>query len=231
MRRMVALALAPLLIATRAPEPGLTDPHIQSIEFVPNEVVLLRGAVGWQIMLEFGGDERIENVSIGDALAWQVTPNKRARNLFLKPLIKNAATNMTVVTYMRRYRFELETTPRLRDTPWVVSFAYPREVVEAVEEPLPEPAAPVNLRYTLAGDRSLMPLRVWDDGTMTYFEFPAGVAFPAIFAGGPGKDESLVNSMTRGRVVVVQQTDGRFTLRCGKRFATVTYAPIGKKAS
>ena len=78
--------------------------------FDPDEVVQLRGALGWQIMIEFGSDERIENVSIGDSLAWQVTPNKRARNLFLKPLMKNATTNMTVVTDRRRYAFSLETT-------------------------------------------------------------------------------------------------------------------------
>lgn len=64
MRRLLCIALL-MLTAARVPEPGITDPHIQSIAYVPDEVVLLRGAVGWQIMLEFGPDERIENVSIG----------------------------------------------------------------------------------------------------------------------------------------------------------------------
>ena len=180
-------------------------------------------------MLEFGSDERIENVSIGDALAWQVTPNKKARNLFLKPLIKNAQTNMTVVTDRRRYAFSLETTPRLRTTPWVVRFAYPQEVIEAIEEPpLPPPPA-LNHGYALAGAAALLPARVWDDGLMTYFEFAADKSIPAIFAGGPGKDESLVNSLTRGRVIVVQQTGARFTLRTGKQVATVTAGAGGKK--
>ena len=228
MRLIVLLAILPLLLAARLPEPGMADPHIQSVAFVPDEVILLRGALGWQIMVEFGADERIENVSIGDALAWQVTPNKKARNLFLKPLIKNAKTNMTVVTDKRRYAFALETSERLRDTPWVVSFAFPRDVVETVEEPALPPTPTINLRYALSGARELLPVRVWDDGTMTYFEFADGAPFPAIFAGGPGKTESLVNSMTRGRVVVVQQTDARFTLRSGKRVATVTYAPPRK---
>ena len=221
MRAALALPLL-LLIAARLPEPGAVDPHIQSILFEPDEVVQLRGALGWQIMLEFGADERIENVSIGDALAWQVTPNKKARNLFLKPLAKNAATNMTVVTDKRRYAFSLETTPRLRNTPWVVRFDYPRDTVEAVEEPALPPPATLNFAYGLAGDKELLPARVWDDGLMTYFEFAENIALPAIFAGGPGKDESLVNSAMRGRVMVVQQTSGRFTLRTGKRVATVT---------
>lgn len=221
--KAVILLLSLALIAARLPEPGPVDPHIQTVPYQPDEIVELRGALGWQITVEFGADERIETVSIGDALAWQVTPNKRASNLFLKPLVKNAVTNMTVVTDKRRYTFALSTTPRYRTTPWVVSFIYPQEVVEAVEEELPPPPRPLNYSYRMDGDRNLLPIRVWDDGILTYFEFAEGVPLPAIFADGPGKDETLVNSQTRGRVVVVQQTNGRFTLRSGRRFATVTY--------
>lgn len=227
MKRALLLPLL-LLMAARMPEPGASDPHIQSVLYNPDEVVLLRGALGWQIMIEFGPDERIENVAIGDALAWQVTPNKRAHNLFLKPLIKNATTNMTVVTDERRYSFALETLPRLPTTPWVVRFDYPREVVETVEEPPVPPAPTLNFAYSIAGDPSLRPSRVWDDGLMTYFEFSDDKVLPAIFAGGPRNDESLINSSIRGRVIIVQQTSGRFTLRTGERFATVT-AGIGKR--
>ena len=211
-----------LLVAARMPEPTGADPHIQSVLYQPDEVILLQGALGWQIMLEFGSDERIENVSIGDALTWQVTPNKKARDLFLKPLVKNAATNMTVVTDKRRYAFSLETKPRAPSTPWVVRIDTPREVVEAIEEPPPPPPLNLNFAYAMTGAKELLPARVWDDGLMTYFEFAENEAVPAIFAGGPGKDESLVNSSMRGRVMVVQQTSGRFTLRTGERFATVS---------
>lgn len=221
MRRLLPLAFL-LLTAARIPEPGLVDTHIQSVLYAPDEVVRLQGALGWQIMLEFGSDERIENVSIGDSTAWQVTPNKRARNLFLKPLKKNATTNMTVVTDRRRYAFSLETTPRRLTTPWVVKFDYPVEVVEAIEEPLPPPPLPLNFAYRVAGDRALLPARVWDDGVLTYFEFAPEKSIPAIFAGGPGKNESLVNSLIRGRVIVVQQTGTRFTLRSGKQMATIS---------
>lgn len=224
-RAALLLTLAVSLAAARLPEPGPGDPHIQSVLYIPDDVIQLRGALGWQIMLEFGADERIENVSIGDALAWQVTPNKKARNLFLKPLVKNAATNMTVVTDRRRYAFSLETTARLRSTPWVVRFEYPPEVVEATEEPLLLSPPTLNFAYRLAGDPALLPARVWDDGLMTYFEFAENQSLPAIFANGPGKDEALVNSSVRGRVMIVQQTSGRFTMRTGEQVATVTYRP------
>lgn len=221
MKWLLATSLL-LLTAARLPVPGPVDPHVQSITYEPDEVVRLQGALGWQIMIEFAPDERIENVAIGDALAWQVTPNKRARMLFLKPLIKNAATNMTVVTDRRRYTFALETTARHATTPWILRFDYPREVVETIEEPLPPPLPPLNFAYTIKGDAALRPLRVWDDGLMTYFEFAANQSIPAIFANGPGKNEALVNSLARGRVIVVQQTSGRFTLRAGTAYAMVS---------
>lgn len=222
-----ALACAGLTCAGWASSALASDAHIQTVLYQPDTVIDLQGAVGWQIMIEFGPDERIENVSIGDSTAWQVAPNKRARMLFLKPLNAKASTNMTVVTTTRRYTFSLSVAPRRAATPWVLRFDYPpAPVVIAIETP-PPPPPPVQLDfgYALAGDPRLMPTRVWDDGRQTYFEFAEDVAMPAIFAGGPKSDESLVNVTVRGRVAVVQQRSPRFTLRAGKRFATVTKQP------
>jgi type IV secretion system protein VirB9 len=225
MIRLPALLLMLLLLtAAEHPQPGAASAHIQTVRYDPDQVVQLTGAPGWQMMIEFGPDERLENVSIGDALAWQVTPNKRARHLFLKPLTKSASTNMTVLTDRRRYAFALASAPRRATTPWIVRFEYPRPVEEAIDEPLPPPSPPLNFAYTSAGDDALRPARVWDDGRLTYFEFATDVPIPAIFANGPGKDEALVNTSVRGRVTVVQQMAGRFTLRSGKQVATVTAA-------
>ena len=93
MKRILALILLMSLTAAERPRPGSLDAHVQTIYWDPDQVVRLTGAYGWQMMIEFAPDERIENVAIGDALKWQVTPNKRARNLFLKPLLRKAQTN------------------------------------------------------------------------------------------------------------------------------------------
>ena len=223
-RAALLLALLPLTAAER-PQPLPRDAHIQRAYYDENQVYRLQGALGWQVTIEFAQDERIENVSIGDSLAWQVTPNKRAKMLFLKPLKRDASTNMTVITSQRRYAFDLTTGPRRPSTPWVLRFDYPRPVVVALDEPLPPPSPKLNFAYTQDGSPAVLPARVWDDGRLTYFEFAPGTPIPAIYANGPGKDEALVNSAVRGRAVVVQQTNARFTLRSGKQFGTVTYQP------
>ena len=202
-----------------------SDPHIKRVFYQPDAVIDLKGAVGWQIMIEFGPDERIENVSIGDSTAWQVAPNKRARMLFLKPLNAKASTNMAVITTARHYAFNLSVGPRQASTPWILRFDYPPVPVQVLPEAPPPQPVNLDFGYQLAGDTGLMPSRVWDDGRQTYFEFAEDVAMPAIFAGGPKADESLVNVTVRGRIAVVQQRAQRFTLRAGKRFATVTKQP------
>ena len=220
--RRAAILLVLALTAAERPRPVPQDAHIQHAFYDENQVYHLQGAPGWQITIEFAPDERIENVSIGDSLSWQVTPNKRAKNLFLKPLKRNASTNMTVLTDRRRYAFDLTTGARRPNTPWMLRFDYPRPVVVTIDQPLPPPPPKLNFAYERAGDPGVLPSRVWDDGRLTYFEFAPATPIPAIFAGGPGKDESLVNSAVRGRAVVVQQTGGRFTLRSGKLWGTVS---------
>ena len=227
MRRPVVLtavlaAAALSLGGATAPRSEGVDPHIQRVYYDPDDVVRLTGALGWQITVIFAPDERIENVSIGDATAWQVTPNKRAKILFLKPLTSRASTNMTVITSQRRYAFDLSTAPRSARLPWTVRFDYPPPVVETLPEPTPAPPVVLAFDYERAGDPGLLPSRVYDDGRQTFFEFAEGIPLPAIYAGGPGDDESLVNVSNRGRTAVVQQLATRFTLRTGKRFATVT---------
>lgn len=224
--RLVAAGLLLLASAVPAtPQSRRSDPHIQNVFYDADRVVALRGAMGWQIQVEFAADERIENVSIGDATAWQVTPNKRANMLFLKPLAKNGATNMTVVTSQRRYTFALSTGPRLGWTPWVVRFAYPPPPAVAVVDAPPPPPINLHFGYSRAGDPTIMPSRVWDDGRQTYFEFAEQTPMPAIFLAEGRKDETLVNVSTRGRVQVVQQVGQRFYLRSGNRLATITRAP------
>lgn len=225
------------------PEPGPGDPRIRTVVYDRHSVVLLRGHLGYQIMVEFDPDERIENVSIGDSLAWQVTPNRKATRLFLKPMERGAATNMTVVTNRRTYAFELAASEAMGpDDPRImfgVRFLYPDEaapqVIEIPPPPPPEPAAPAqptpedyNFAYAFSGSKALIPLRVFDDGAATYFHLRPDDDAPALFVIGPSGEEELINTRIAGRYVVVDRIAQRFVLRYGRSRTLVTneaYAP------
>jgi hypothetical protein len=153
---VLGCALSGAAQAADAPRPGLTDPRIRTVAYNPDQVVRLTGYFGIQTMLEFADDERIENVSIGDALGWQVTPNKKANLLFLKPLDRMAATNMTVVTDRRRYVFELVVAPpkaSTRDLAYVVRFLVPQAAPDDDHRRLRAFPAPIarNSAYSLQG--------------------------------------------------------------------------------
>lgn len=208
--------------ASIAPQPGPGDPRIRIVHYDPDQVVELRAAIGYQTTLEFGPGERIENVSIGDGLGWQVTPNHKANLLFVKPLDVRSVTDMTVVTNLRRYVFDLSArrpAPRGdRSLIFRVRFEYPEPFVAVAEPrpaPPPQPPRDVNHAYRVEGAAESAPLRVFDDGHATYFTFPRTAEYPAIFAVEADRKEAVVNSATRDGYVVVDRLAGGFVLRRG----------------
>ena len=209
-----------LAFAAELPTPGTLDPRIQTIPYNPDQVALLRGTLGYQFMLEFDPAEKIETVSIGDALGWQVTPNRKSNVLFLKP-VSRSATNLTVLTNLRRYAFELQVVPENADVPilYIARMVYPQPAQIAAASPQPAPDQPprvANSAYSMTGSKRERPDRIFDDGRMTYFEWPATDALPAIFAVSDDGSESLVNYFIRGPYVVVDQIARAFVLRDGK---------------
>lgn len=198
------------------------DQRLRLLDYAPDQIFPLRGHVGYQMMIEFNTDERIENVSIGDSLMWQITPNHAASILFLKPLQRRAATNMNVVTSRRIYSFQLSavapTGPSDPTITYRVSFRYP---AEEVAEPTAPPPAPVyNFHYVTTGPGQVSPTRVFDDGHATYFEFAPNTDIPAIFT-LDGAQEEVANAQARGQFIVVDRLAPAFALRYGHRRAVV----------
>jgi type IV secretion system protein VirB9 len=211
--------------ATAIPAPGPGDPRIREVLYDPNQVVQIRGHLGFAMAVEFNEDERIENVSIGDSLSWQVTPNRKATMLFIKPMAKTTPTSMTVVTSERIYTFLLiasdsksvndaQTMLRLR-------FLYPpppkveTDAKPVHEEPDVNPAA-LNFDYRFDGNKALQPARVFDDGKATYFQFVEGRDVPAVFVIGADNKEETANTRVSGKYTIVDFTARTFMLRYGK---------------
>ena len=226
---LTALLLALPAAAAVVPQPSPVDPRIRTVVYNPREVVTITGQLGYQMLIEFAPGERIENISVGDSLSWQVTPNKKADLLFLKPIDKSPSTNMTVVTNLRRYNFELiaVAASTRRAQTYDVRFLYPNEeLAAAVTAPEPPPADGLppegwNFAYSFTGARTNVPAKVFDDGKFTYFQWPEGIETPAVFVIGADGKEALVNHITRGRYLVVEQVAGKFILRNGTQVTQV----------
>ncbi len=232
-----------IALGLMAASPSLAqDTRLVERLYDPAEVVVINGKTSVQATIAFGEDERIENVAIGDSTTWQVTPNKRANLLFVKPLSAKAVTNMTVVTDRNTYLFDLVANPRSQPL-YVLRFTYPEEP-EAAEEPAftgkvnadelaaaTDPYAvtdPAKLNFAWVGDaeekgdRKLLPARTYDDGQSTFLAWPSGVPMPAILVKNEAGVEGPVNFAVRGEVIIIDGVPREIILRSGKNNAFLT---------
>jgi type IV secretion system protein VirB9 len=210
------------------------DARLEQRLYDPQAVVRLEGRAGVQATIAFAADEHIENVAIGDSSAWQVTPNRRANLLFVKPLAPRARTNLTVVTDRRAYFLDLVAGAESRPV-YLLQFTYPPEEPKAAET-APQPAlnaeeaalaagtapidpASLNFAWKARGKAALVPARVFDDGTSTYLAWGAGKAVPAVLVRDAKGAEGPVNFAVRGDTIVLDTVPGLIVLRSGRDMA------------
>ena len=217
------LALAAMLLAAAPaagqirPRPGDGDPRLQTVDFVPDQVVVLEVAPGYQLTVELAPDEQIENVAVGDSGAWQVTANRRGDRLFIKALQPGVTTNMTVITSARLYAMDL--VPLYGPSPemaYTVRFRFPEA---GEEEPEESAEAAVEGHYRVTGARRLRPSRIGDDGRQTFIEWPEDRSLPAVYAVGRDGQESLVNGMMRDGIYVIDSVAQRLVFRIDRNVA------------
>jgi type IV secretion system protein VirB9 len=194
----VLLFAAAPLSAQVHPISGDGDPHLQLIDYNPGQIVQLRGAPGYELMVELSPDEQVQSVALGDSGSWQVSVSKSGDRLFLKPSQSGSGTNMTVVTSVRVYNFDLvaDSGPS-PDMPYNVQFRYPapRAVPRDAQYVDVSAAARRASRYRINGDRLLRPTSVTDDGQHTYIVWPKDAPIPAVYTVDRSGNEVLVNGM------------------------------------
>lgn len=223
--------------------PAAADPRLVDRLYDPDQIVRVEGRANVQTTIRFDERERIENVAIGDSTSWQVTPNKRANLLFVKPLADRASTNMTVVTDKRTYLFDLVASPGHRNPLYVLAFDYPveLEVVDEMQQAGADPAAggpssatvvaaatdpyavldpaQLNFAWGTSGNRALLPERIFDNGDATFLAWPLDTALPAILVKDEEGTEGPVNFAVRGDVIVVDGVPREIILRSGDETA------------
>lgn len=234
---MIRIALALALLAAPAVARA-DDARIVERFYDPGQIVRIEGRTKVQATIEFAEDEAIENVAIGDSQAWQVTPNKRANLLFVKPLAATATTNMTVVTDRRTYLFDLVASATAKPL-YVLRFTYPAEAAKPLaglaaasgptadefaavgEARAPVDPAALNFAWAGKGARNLLPARTFDDGAATFLAWPVGSPVPAILVKDAAGTEGPVNFAVRGDTIVVDGVPREIVLRSGKQVATI----------
>jgi type IV secretion system protein VirB9 len=217
------------VVAHMQPQPGGGDPHLQKIDFDSGQIVSLRGSPGYQMMIELSPDEQVQSVAIGDTAAWQASVSKEGDRLFLKPAQADVSTNMTVVTSVRVYNFDLASlSAPSPDMPYTVQFRYP--AVKKVDDRagyVDVAAATRRIsRYKVSGDRSLWPSSITNDGEHTFIAWPTSAAIPAVYAEDNRGNDMLVNGMMgTDDVYVVDGVPPKLTFRIDAEVAHALRVP------
>jgi type IV secretion system protein VirB9 len=203
--------------AASVPRGVAADRHVKIVQYDPNNVVVLKARYGYQTQITFSANESVQNVSIGDSLAWQAVPVNN--NLFIKP-VAESTTNMTVLTNTNSYNFQLNSSSARVSPTYKLQFTYPDGGYDqsgnfnAVATFDPEK---LNWKYSFTGDRTLAPTTAFDNGQFTYFIFKQdGMShLPSIFMVDKNRNETLVNYHMQGKYFVVNAIAKQFTLRDG----------------
>lgn len=231
MRQIIFAFLVVLVGVTsaNASEPVVTDSRIKTFVYNEYDVYNIYTHYGYQTNIEFARGEEIATVSVGDRIAWQIVPV--GNRLFIRPMEEDASTNMTIITSERAYQFDLTSSGPGKLKPseelaYVVRFYYPEDderlriappvqMAEMVPPPV-APAASYNYRYTFTGPDTIAPLKVFDNGTETFFRLqPAPEGSDAqIFAVGPdGKEYPLGTRVADNGFVAVNTVAHKFVVR------------------
>lgn len=257
-RFMIPGLLAPVALAAPAwaeqiPIPGAHDARVRYVPYDAINVVKVTASDLRSTLLQFGDDETVDVVAIGDQTAWSWS---KVRNLlFVRPSTSPARpTNMQVVTLRRDgqqriYQLDLESGAPSSPV-FGINFAYPRDIAEARRKAATERAARLeaertrqrlevecfygrrNWAYAAKGSAAIEPAEVSDNGETTAFRFPGNTPQPAIYQMTPdGKEQIAATSRCSDDVVIVHGTAAGWRLRMGEEVLdvwNVGFDPVGQ---
>ncbi len=198
----------------------------------PNGVYYFEGYNMHPSYIEFGDQEIINTVYSPKSEYWEFSPMQN--RLFLKPINENADTTLTVMTNERVYFFELHAYqvqgPFDDNVTFFIKFRYPPQtknstagsgdqnsIIQYVTQKIPDLSKTenMNFNYTVAGDYNITPIKIFDDGKFTYFEFRPNAILPAFFSVNSDGYESMINFRIVAQYLSVEGVFAIFTLRYG----------------
>jgi len=260
MRRATLLAMAAVMaltvpaLAEEDPRPGLHDPRVRSVVYEPTNVVEVVATDLRSTMVEFGADETVNVVAIGDRDAWAWSkvrkPAVHQARRIAGTSLEYAGRHGAPDGKQRVYEFDLHGQPEDAAPPvFSITFTYPAEAAAAHREAAQERAAAAeadlarqrlladfyygvrNWRYVARGSRVIQPAEVSDNGETTAFRFPGNAPMPAVYQVMPDGSEQIADVSVAGDIAVVHRTAAAWRLRMGSEVCDVWnlgFDPVGQ---
>ncbi len=251
---MLGAVLSLPVMGEENPHPGTRDARVRYVAYDPINVVKVMATDLRSTMIQFGDDETVDVVAIGDQTGWAW--NKVRNLLFIKPSVSPARpSNMQVITLrkdgsQRIYQFDLSGQSAGAASPvFGINFSYPGDVAterkKAAQEKMEAAEADKakqrlladyyygdrNWQYVARGSYAIQPAEVSDNGETTAFRFPGNTPMPAIYRITPDGKEQITSTSTDGEIAVVHGISAAWRLRMGGEVCdiwNVGFDPIGQ---
>lgn len=227
---LLILAIGPeTSYAEQRPVPLPADGRIKTFVYNEHTVYRLDMHTNFISTVQFGKNEVVESIQVGDSASWQIIRLKRGDVISIKPLNDDAITNMTVYTDRRVYSFELRAhrgrAGHRQNHNFRTTFRYPTNTVSEFGAATGSHGAK-NFDYFVAGEQPFAPIEVYDNGKQTFFRFPENAPLPGVFRVGDKGREFLVNSRTAGSTIIVDGVHKLWTVRIGEDALCVSNGPV-----
>ena len=207
---LVLIFTASTALAEATPRRGPNDARVRIATYQEGQVFRLNVSLTHVTTVEFGTGETIRSILAGDTEGFELDGVPGGQAFAIKPLARGVHTNVTVYTNRSSYYFNVQevSTP----TFYVVQFRYPdeeRRPRNAVAAQAP------NYNYGASDRTEITPVRVWDNGTFTYFQFARNAPVPAIFRYSSGRERTVNTQGTEPGVIRVSGVNAQWVLRLG----------------
>lgn len=222
---LVVLGLSSPAYALDIPNRSRMDSRIQLTPYNVNDVVLVKAAVGRAAHIVLSPSEKILDMASGNSNAWHFTDV--GNNIYLKPKMNNANTNLVVTTDKRIYSFELKVVRSTASPTYRLTFSYPEEVsakskrkqqADFINSAFSLSPIVKNSNYTMQQGKDsdeIKPEAAFDDGTFTYIRFARGKEMPVIFKQAENGKEEIINSNVKGDYIVLHGVYKTMMIRGG----------------
>ena len=227
--------------ARDVPTPGAYVNSALYYDFEPGRLYTIHTSPRFLTTIQLRPGEKLIAKAAGDTVRWVLGETQAGSGeaaqviVFVKPIRPDLRTNIVLTTDQRTYLIDAISNGAATYTS-VLTWNYPQEaardlagaqarlaqqqgarVAEAI------PLERLNFRYRIDTPKgrapAWSPLRVFDDGTKTFIEFPADLASreaPPLFLVGDKGQAELVNYRVSGVYYVVDRLVDRAELRLGQ---------------
>lgn len=220
----LAIALMLLGLATPAfsetiPKPLNVDSRSTTAHYQKGQVYKIYTQLRRVTLITLAEGERFVDFKAGDTESFVFADTDSGNAILVKPVIGGAVTNGVIVTNRRFYLVELHESSKRRPH-YAVSFTAPQKGRAAASQI----AGVSPKQYEVASkskDAQISPIRVWDDGKKTYFEFGPDAPIPSIYRADANGREYIVNARASGTKIAVGRRSDRWVIRYGDEFVCI----------